>query len=285
MGKKRVHPERHRSYIAECNGKQSISKIVFILGLFLFGCSNRGFSNNNPNSIDGSADIDIDPSVSTESSEDFSRDEMVNLWPNLEGEYDIESELNELDILDSGNEPLFDEEIWDWHGREMEKWRGRAQYYATRRSRSLEDYYYYRNPLQGSPVPDHIVTPDLCYYTAKRNVNCRVSDYIESSLIAILMQGEEAKLLYLNPTFTHGKFELLNNSQCWIPLGLMHGPSDPYKMCQVYVVDAPQSRESSNLDESDSPVCSSGLDEASCLAAGGNWVDGGAVGASYCNCG
>jgi hypothetical protein len=69
-------------------------------------------------------------------------------------------------------------------------------------------------PLQGSPVPSIISLPELCIYTSLRNVNCRASDYVESSLIAILMQGEEAKLFYLNPTFTHGKFELAAEQQC-----------------------------------------------------------------------
>lgn len=135
--------------------------------------------------------------------------------------------------------------------------------------------------LQSSSVPDPIVTPDLCYYTAKRNVNCRVSDYVESSLIAILMHGEEAKLLYLNPIFTHGKFELLNNSQCWIALGLLHGPSDPYKTCKVSVVDAPPSKENSDLGGGNSLDCSPDLDKDACEAAGGVW---GAVSA-YCDCG
>ena len=133
-----------------------------------------------------------------------------------------------------------------------------------------------------TPLPPIINVPELCIYTSLRNVNCRASDYVESSLIAILMQGEEAKLLYLNPTFTHGKFELETGPQCWIALWLMDGPEEPYKTCQISVVDAPPPIASSDLDGSDTPVCSSGLDENDCLAAGGNWVSG-ATGAN-CNC-
>ncbi|MEA1976571.1 MAG: hypothetical protein U9N80_01575, partial [Chloroflexota bacterium] len=118
----------------------------------------------------------------------------------------------------------------------------------------------------------------LCIYTSLRNVNCRTSVYVESSLIAILMQGEEAKLLYINPTFSHGKFELATEQQCWIAFWLMDGPEEPYKTCQISVVDAPPPLES----ESDSPVCSSNLGENDCLAAGGNWVSG-ATGAN-CKC-
>ncbi len=130
---------------------------------------------------------------------------------------------------------------------------------------------------------DPIVTPGHCYYTATRNVNCRASDYVGSSLIAIVMQGEGAKLLSLNPIFTHGKFELVSGPQCWIALWLLDGPSDPYKMCQVSVVDAPPPIESSDLGGSDSPVCSSDLDEGSCLATGGNWVKS-FVRPPYCEC-
>jgi hypothetical protein len=97
-------------------------------------------------------------------------------------------------------------------------------------------------------------------------------------LIAILMQGEEAKLLYLNPTFSHGKFELAAEQQCWIALWLMDGPEEPYKTCQIAVVDAPPPVESSDPDESDTPVCSSDLGKDDCLAAGGEWK-GGATGA------
>jgi hypothetical protein len=102
-------------------------------------------------------------------------------------------------------------------------------------------------------------------------------------LIAILMQGEEAKLLSLNPTLTHGKFELATDQQCWIALWLMDGPEEPYKTCQISVVDAPPPLESSDPGGSDAPVCSSDLDKNSCLAAGGEWKDG-AVAAS-CDCG
>jgi hypothetical protein len=123
----------------------------------------------------------------------------------------------------------------------------------------------------------------VCFYISLRNVNCRASDFVESSLIAVLMQGEEVKLLSLNPTFTHGRFEIAPLQQCWIALGLMQDPADPVKMCEVSVVDAPQPLESSDPDESDTPVCSSGLDHDPCLASGGEWK-GGATGKFYCEC-
>lgn len=152
-------------------------------------------------------------------------------------------------------------------------------------SRDSTDYdhaeYYEEQNIEASPGIPMSSLQGACTYRALRNVNCRMSDYPESSLIAILLQSERANLLYLNPTFTHGKFALFNNSQCWIPLDFMEGPSDPLKICQVYVVNAPSRPD---LGGSKPPACSSDLDEASCTAAGGTWEDGGAVGASYCRC-
>ncbi len=225
--------------------------------ILLVGCANDAFSVNNLNSREESGE------QSNENLLDNINDPLVEVPHEIENKF--ENSINDYHQRDPGEIHDLD---FSGGGHEV---------------REFENTYMDEISLHSSFVPDLIVTPDLCYYTAKRTINCRVSDYIESSLIAILMQDEEAKLLYLNPTFTHGKFELLNNSQCWISLGLMHGPSDPYKMCKVFVVDAPPSRESSNLDESESPVCSSGLDEASCLAAGGNWVGGGA--GAPCDCG
>ncbi len=171
---------------------------------------------------------------------------------------------------------------WDFHAREMREWHGHADYYSTRRAPSPEDYLY-GSPFQGSPVPKSIVLPDLCNYTAKRNVNCRESDYSESSVIAILMQGEDATLLYMNPTFTHGKFEIRDSYRCWIPLALMDGSTDPLQLCKVYVVNAPPMADVSTHG-ANSPTCSSELDEPACIAAGGTWVEGGAAAKSECRC-
>jgi hypothetical protein len=129
---------------------------------------------------------------------------------------------------DSRDESLIeippDEEDIDFHGREYKKWDSRADYYQPRKSSSVDNYYLYGNSLQSGPVPNSIGSPDLCYYTAKVNVNCRVSDYIESTLIAILMQGEQATLLSVNSSHSYGMFELVNLSQCWIFLELMDVP-------------------------------------------------------------
>jgi hypothetical protein len=125
--------------------------------------------------------------------------------------------------------------------------------------------------------------PRTCNYIALRNVNCRASDYAEATLIAILMKGEEAKLQYINPTFTHGKFELPNSDQCWIILSLMEGPSNPLDLCKIYVVDAPAQREVSDSDEKTPVICSRELDKQSCEAADGTWIEN-LASPPHCDC-
>ena len=226
--------------------------------MLIVGCANQAYGVNNPNSIDGSADINVNLSVTDEPNVGSYRNEVGDQFNETVLD-DINNVLPESDNQDSTN------------AEKVEASEGCSQHEES----EIGSSYYDERSLRNTPVPPIINVPDLCIYTSLRNVNCRASDYVESSLIAILMQGEDAKLLYLNPTFTHGKFELATEQQCWIALWLMDGPSDPYKMCQVYVVDTE--------NKSDSPVCSSGLNKASCAAAGGNWVDG-ATGAPYCNC-
>lgn len=232
-------------------------KSVFVLTL-LVGCANHPLGGNNQSAVE-ETDKQLQenlPGNIYEPIVEFPH-EKENLYEEpMDGERRLENvELHDLDFSSGGHEV-----------REFEN------------DNSVE------LSMPSNPVLDLIVDPGICNYIASINVNCRVSDYPESTLIAVLMQGEVASLLYLNPTFTHGKFDLLNSSQCWIPLSLMDGPSDPLAMCEVYVVDAPPLRGDLTIDDSDSSVCASGLDEATCIATGGSWVDGGAVGASYCDC-
>jgi len=131
---------------------------------------------------------------------------------------------------------------------------------------------------EGQP-PTPTSTPEspagVCLYTAIRNSNCRASDYPESLQIDILMQGESAELLALNPEFTHGKFEL-DHGQCWIWLGLLDGPENPYGTCGVPVVDPPPPTET--------PLaCTPDLDEQACILAGGQMSDTQTT-APYCVC-
>ncbi|NIS81301.1 MAG: hypothetical protein GTO14_14105, partial [Anaerolineales bacterium] len=129
--------------------------------------------------------------------------------------------------------------------------------------------------LTTTPTP----TPEMCVYTALQNANCRASDYMESAQIAVLLQGETAELIALNPEFTHGKFELQSQQQCWIWLGLMDGPPNPFGTCGVPVVDPPPK-------PTDTPTpfaCSPDLDKESCEASGGEWT-GGTAGAPSCTC-
>jgi len=127
-----------------------------------------------------------------------------------------------------------------------------------------------------TPTPAPTDASSACVYTALRNANCRASDYVESDQLAILMQGESAELLALNPEFTHGKFEL-DHGQCWIWLGLLEGPENPYGTCGVPVVDPPPPPTATPQ------ICTEELNEEDCIASGGTW-SGGVTGAAGCVC-
>jgi hypothetical protein len=106
----------------------------------------------------------------------------------------------------------------------------------------------------------------LCVYEALQNTNCRKSDYAESDLIAILMEGETTELVALNPEYTHGLFDLEGRERCWIWLGLMGGPENPFGTCDVEIIDP--------LEAPRDVTCQPDLDEENCSAAGGRWVVG-----------
>jgi len=105
-----------------------------------------------------------------------------------------------------------------------------------------------------------------CFYTALSNTNCRQSDYRESDPVAIVMEGESALLVGLNPDYTHGLFELESGAQCWMWFNTLEGPENPLGTCGVQLVNPPEP-----------PVelaCRSDLDESGCLAAGGEYIVG-----------
>ncbi len=133
-------------------------------------------------------------------------------------------------------------------------------------------------PEEQPPTPTSTPEPPagVCLYTAVRNINCRASDYQESLQVDILMQGETAELLALNPEFTHGKFEL-DHGQCWIWLGLLEGPENPYGTCGVPVVDPPPPPTATPQ------TCTADLDEDACIASGGYWPAAG-LDNPYCIC-
>jgi hypothetical protein len=125
-----------------------------------------------------------------------------------------------------------------------------------------------------TPTPEELV----CVYEALQNSNCRASDYSEALQISILMQGETAELLALNPEFSHGQFDL-GQGACWIWLGLLEGPDNPFANCDVPVLDpTPQ--------PTDTPtplVCTPDLGREDCEASGGTW-SGELVGKPGCIC-
>lgn len=131
-------------------------------------------------------------------------------------------------------------------------------------------YIFEIGPPQQSSVPEEsselVEEPstslEMCVYTALYNVNCRESDYPESLLIGELLEGEMAELMALNPTFSHGKFRLPNQEQCWIWLGLLDGPENPYEACGVPVIEPPIEP---------TLTCQTDMDQEACEAAGGTW--------------
>jgi CSLREA domain-containing protein len=122
-----------------------------------------------------------------------------------------------------------------------------------------------------SPTATSTPTPEemTCVYEALQNANCRASDYSEAAQISILMQGETAELLALNPEFTHGQFNL-GQGACWIWLGLLDGPEDPFANCGVPVLDPPPPP----TDTPTPPACTPDLNEEMCIKSGGTWPEG-----------
>lgn len=123
-----------------------------------------------------------------------------------------------------------------------------------------------------TPTPTPTAEIPACVYTASMNSNCRMSDYAESDYVDELLSGETAELIALNPEFTHGLFEL-DGGQCWIWLGLLDGPENPYGVCDVPVTDP----------SSPPQACNEDLDEEACLASGGVWSEG-LTDRLYCIC-
>ncbi len=127
-----------------------------------------------------------------------------------------------------------------------------------------------------TPTPTSTPTPDVCIYTAPIDTHCRKSDYKESDGISFLYQEESAVLLALNPEYTYGQFEL-NQKLCWIWLGLLDGPENPFGTCNVPIVDPPAAPTETPL------ACSPDLDPDACELAGGHMSDT-LTTAPYCVC-
>jgi CSLREA domain-containing protein len=117
-------------------------------------------------------------------------------------------------------------------------------------------------------TPTPTATLSACFYQAAMNAYCRVSDYKESTEIALLLEGDEVELLALNPEFTHGQFLVESGRECWIWLGLLTGPENPYGTCDVPIID-PQPP-----PEDEAPPCREDMGEVECLASGGTWQEG-----------
>ena len=128
--------------------------------------------------------------------------------------------------------------------------------------------------MMAPPIPD-------CIYEAIKNSHCRESDFNQAPVVEILMQGETAALVALNPENTYGKFALQSGERCWIALNLMT-PQGNTEDCPVPVENPLQIPEEKEPQKKKT-TCKSSLDEAACKKAGGTWV-GGVTEAPHCSC-
>jgi hypothetical protein len=117
-----------------------------------------------------------------------------------------------------------------------------------------------------APPPSE-AAESACFFEVSQNSNCRMSDYQESKLIEILLQGEQVELVGLNPELTHGKFLMEDERQCWIWLGLMEGPENPVEVCDVPVTDPQPKPEPPTLE------CNPDLSKDECEQSGGTWYE------------
>ena len=133
--------------------------------------------------------------------------------------------------------------------------------------------------LQIPPMPSPLPSLGPCIYEVIKNSNCRESDYTEAPVVEIILMGDTAELIALNPENTHGKFTLQSSESCWIALYLLSA-IDPLEDCPVPVENPPQ------IPVQDVPeklVCKSTLGKYNCIKSGGNWV-GGVTEAPHCSC-
>jgi hypothetical protein len=126
--------------------------------------------------------------------------------------------------------------------------------------------------LMSPPLPD-------CVYQVSKNSNCRESDFNQAPVVVILMQGDSAALVALNPENTFGKFALQSGEHCWIALNLMQpqGDSEECPVPEENPIQIPEEKEPEKKN------CKPTMGEAACKRAGGKWV-GGITEAPHCSC-
>ena len=126
--------------------------------------------------------------------------------------------------------------------------------------------------MMAPPIP-------ACIFEATKNSHCRESDFNQAPVVEILLQGETAALVALNPENTYGKFTLPSGERCWIALNLM--------ISQDITEDCPVPEENPiQIPEEKIPekkTCKPTMGEAACKQAGGTWV-GGVTEAPHCSC-
>jgi predicted outer membrane repeat protein len=130
------------------------------------------------------------------------------------------------------------------------------------------------------PEPTPSPTPEIepCYYEAISNTNCRLSDCAAADFVGSLPMGDSALLIGLNPSGTHGLFELPTGEECWMMMSLLTG-IDPGACGPPTVVPPP----CPTTPPDDQIECRIDLDESECEQAGGTYHPGVAA-APWCEC-
>ena len=111
-------------------------------------------------------------------------------------------------------------------------------------------------------------------FTFFNNTFCRIGPSLEYEKVATFLQGQYVQIDGRNQSEPRWWWVLIPGSSghCWVSDST--GSATGF-LEDVDIVAAPSPK---------AKICSKDLGQSACLAAGGKWVDGGAVGASYCDC-
>lgn len=117
-------------------------------------------------------------------------------------------------------------------------------------------------------------------FTFFMNTFCRRGPSLEYEKVATFLEGQD--VLIKGRNHHEPRWWVVPNpgarGHCWVSdsTGAAEGPIEELEIVAPppLVINPPD----------DQPKCSKDLGSSACVAAGGKWVDGGAVGASYCDC-
>jgi hypothetical protein len=126
---------------------------------------------------------------------------------------------------------------------------------------------------EGEAVPPEPCTPTI---TALVNLTCRSGPDAIYGDLGYLLQGESATVEGTNADSTW--WWILNpdwQGHCWVWSGGADAACIPEDLAKIAAPPLPSP---------EPPACTSDLDRDACIEAGGTYVEGGAAGASICQC-